>query len=47
MLTELKNTLVDLLLALQSLPASRLLPSKRGNKGLTWRSIVAEPSNLF
>ena len=31
MLTGRKNTLVDLLLALQSLPASRLLSSRRGN----------------
>jgi len=31
-LTELKDILLDLILALQSLPASRLLPSNSGNK---------------
>src|SRR6266568_2013270 len=34
MLIGLKNAPVDLMLALQSLPASRSLPSKRGNKDL-------------
>ena len=34
MLTELKNILLNLILALQSLPASHLLPSNGGNKSL-------------
>jgi len=33
-LAELKDILLDLILALQSLPASRLLPSNGGNKNL-------------
>ena len=34
MLTELKDILLDLILALQSLPASQLLPSNSSNKSL-------------
>ncbi|KAF1935424.1 hypothetical protein EJ02DRAFT_439253 [Clathrospora elynae] len=41
---QLRNTLVDLLLALQSLPASRLLPSKRGNKDLLGDLLSLNPA---
>src|SRR5256885_1107336 len=40
------NTLVDLMLALQSLPASRSLPSKRGNTAL-FNDLLSLNSAIF
>jgi hypothetical protein len=46
MRTGLKNTLVDLMLALQSLPTSRSLPSKRGNTAL-FNDLLSLNSAIF